>query len=74
MDLIKIGFFFFGMIIFLSCIFPPIHLIFEKDRKEKEKELKNMINLENMTRKQQLNLFGKIFLGVLLMAIPFLEF
>lgn len=74
MDLIKTGFFLFGMIIFLSCILPPIHLIFEKDRKEKEKELKNMINLENMTRTQQLNLFGKIFLGIVLMPIPLLKF
>ncbi|HHF3391700.1 TPA: hypothetical protein ACPO1V_001752 [Haemophilus influenzae] len=74
MNLIKTVFFFFGMIIFFSCILPPIHLIFDKDREKKEKELKNMINLENMTRKQQLNLFGKIFLGAVLMAIPFLKF
>ncbi len=37
MDLIKTGISLFGMFIFLSCIFPPIHLIFDKDRKEKEK-------------------------------------
>lgn len=74
MDLIKTVIFLFGMVIFISCIFPPIHLIFDKDRKDKEKELKNMINFENMTRKQQLNLFGKIFLGFVLMAIPFLRF
>lgn len=74
MDLIKTGISIFGMFIFLSCIFPPIHLIFDKDRKEKEKKLTHMINFENMTRKQQLNLFGKIFLGVLLMAIPFLKY
>lgn len=74
MNLIKTGFSLFGMIIFLSCILPPIHLIFDKDRENKEKELNNMINFENMTRKQQLNLFGKIFLGAVLMAIPFLKF
>lgn len=73
MDLIKTVIFLFGMVIFISCIFPPMHLIFDKDRKDKEKELKNMINFENMTRKQQLNLFGKIFFRCCIYGYSLLE-
>lgn len=64
--------FMFGVLLMFMYVFPPLHLINDKNRKEKEKKLNHIVNLDNMSRKQKVKMFSIMLLGFFLTSISFL--
>lgn len=66
--------FMFGVLLMFMYVFPPLHLINDENRKEKEKKLNHIVNLDNMSRKQKVKMFSIMLLGFFLTSISFLFF
>lgn len=66
--------FMFGVLLMFKYVFPPLHLINDENRKEKEKKLNHIVNLDNMSRKQKVKMFSIMLLGFFLTSISFLFF
>ena len=58
-----------GMFLFLKCVLPPLHLMFDKDRSKKEKEVVNLINFERLSLKNKIKVIFMIIVSVILMGI-----
>lgn len=58
-----------GMFLFLKCVLPPIHLMFDKDRSKKEKEIVNLINFERLSLKNKIKVIFMLIVSVILMGI-----
>lgn len=58
-----------GMFLFLKCVLPPLHLMFDKDRSKKEKEIVNLINFERLSLKNKIKVIFMLIVSVILMGI-----
>lgn len=58
-----------GMFLFLKCVLPPLHLMFDKDRSKKEKEVVNLINFERLSLKNKIKVIFMLIVSVILMGI-----
>ena len=64
--------FILGIMLFFTPFFPPLFLINDENREEKEKQLTNTVNWDNMSWKQRLKMFLMLILGFVLLSISFL--
>lgn len=71
MNFLKIALFIIGVTLIFRYIFPPLHLINDKNRAAKEKNLTHIMNLDNMNWKQKIKIFSTILLGCILAYISF---
>lgn len=69
MSFLTIGLNFMGFFLFFQYIFPPLHLINDPNRKEKEKKLTHIVNIQNMSFEQKAKMFSIMLLGILLMNL-----
>lgn len=68
-EIVKNILFMVGFCLIFIHIFPPLHLINDPKRKEKEKKLIHLINVDNMSKKQKTKMFLKMLLGMILISI-----
>lgn len=54
-----------GMFLFLKCVLPPIHLMFDENRRKKEKELINLINFERLSSKNKAKLIFMLIVSII---------
>lgn len=72
MSFLKIALFVIGVVLIFLYIFPPLHLINDKNRAAKEKKLTHIMNLDNMNWKQKTKMFSIMLLGCIFTYISFL--
>lgn len=58
-----------GMFLFLKCVLPPIHLMFNENRSKKEKEVVNLINFERLSSKNKAKVIFMLIVSVIFMGI-----
>lgn len=71
-NFLKIALFIIGVTLIFRYIFPPLHLINDKNRAAKEKNLTHIMNLDNMNWKQKAKMFSIMLLGCIFTYISFL--
>lgn len=54
-----------GLLLFLKCVLPPIHLMFDENRSKKEKELINLINFERLSSKNKAKLIFMLIVSII---------
>lgn len=57
-----------GMFLFLKCVLPPLHLMFDKDRSKKEKEVVNLINFERLSLKNKIKVIFMLIVSFILIG------
>lgn len=57
-----------GMFLFLKCVLPPLHLMFDKDRSKKEKEIVNLINFERLSLKNKIKVIFMLIVSFILIG------
>lgn len=67
-NLISTASFLIGIFLFFYITLPPIHLINDPNRREKEKGLINFININRMTIKEKIKLFAMLILSIVFMS------
>lgn len=70
-NLLKTALYMIALMLIFRYLFPPLHLINDDDRKEKEKKLEHIMNLDNMNWKQKIKIFSTMLLGCILAYISF---
>ena len=70
-NLLRIALYMIALMLIFRYLFPPLHLINDEDREEKEKKLDHIMNLDNMNRKQKIKIFSTMLLGCILAYISF---
>ena len=70
-NLLKTALYMVALMLIFRYLFPPLYLINDDDRKEKEKKLEHIMNLDNMNWKQKIKIFSTMLLGCILAYISF---
>lgn len=70
-NLLKTSLYMIALMLIFRYLFPPLHLINDKNREAKEKKLEHIMNLDNMNRKQKIKIFSTMLLGCILAYISF---
>lgn len=70
-NLLKTALYMVALMLIFRYLFPPLYLINDDDRKEKEKKLEHIMNLDNMNWKQKIKMFSVMLLGCILAYISF---
>lgn len=58
-----------GMFLFLKCVLPPIHLMFDENRSKKEKKLINLMNFKRLSFENKVKVIFMLIVSVILMGI-----
>lgn len=70
-NLLKTALYMIALMLIFRYLFPPLHLINDENREEKEKKLEHIMNLDNMNWKQKVKMFSIMLLGCIFAYISF---